>query len=257
MLFDIRFHRPFFLALAAACTLSACADYTNTPGVRQSANYTDEEALDADPLEPMNRVFFQGNKTLDQFVLRPVAYVYNSLVPDVGRQAVSHFLDNLQSPVVFANSALQGDVSNSAAVFWRFVINSTLGFGGINDVAGSAGLTAREADFGQTLAHYGMPSGAYIVLPLVGPGTLRDTGGKAVDLALDPVTWAHDDVYGYAKAGANGLDFRANNMNLLDDLYNNSVDPYATFRSAYLQRRAKEIRAMCISKSIASGTAKR
>jgi phospholipid-binding lipoprotein MlaA len=234
--------RGFVLALAAAFSLSACADYTNTPSVKQSAQVdADESSLDEDPLEPMNRAFFRGNKTLDQVILRPIAYVYNSVVPDVGRRAVSNFLDNVQSPVVFANSALQGDVNNSFAVFWRFVINTTVGLGGINDVAASGGLKARDADFGQTLATYGVPSGAYIVLPLIGPGTLRDTSGRGVDLVLDPVTWAHDDAWGFAKAGANGVDFRSNNMRLLDDLYNNSVDPYATFRSAYLQRRAKEV----------------
>lgn len=232
--------RPFFLALAAALSLSACADYTNTPGTKQ-AGHASEESLDEDPLEPMNRAFFRGNRTLDQVILRPIAYVYNSIVPDVGRHAVSNFLDNLQSPVVLANSVLQGDVKNSFSVFWRFVINTTVGFAGINDVAESAGLTARDADFGQTLATYGMPSGAYLVLPVLGSGTLRDTTGRGVDLLMDPVTWARKDSWGYAKAGARGVDFRSTHMKLLDDLYNNSVDPYATFRSAYLQRRAKEV----------------
>ncbi len=238
---DTRSVRPLFLALAAAFSLSACADYTNTPGTPH-AKYTDEAAVDEDPLEPMNRVFFQGNKTLDQVILRPISWVYKTIVPDVGRTAVTHFLDNLDAPVNLANSVLQGDVKNSFATFWRFVINTTVGLGGINDVAASAGLTARNADFGQTMARYGMPSGAYLVLPIIGPGTLRDTTGKGVDLLINPITWAEEDAYSYAQMGANAIDFRSNHMQMLDDLYNNSVDPYATFRSAYLQRRAKEVR---------------
>lgn len=240
MSLDSRTVRPFFMALVAALSLSACADYTNTPNVPRAQS--GDEALDDDPLEGMNRVFFQGNKTLDQVILRPISWVYKAVVPDVGRKAVTNFLDNLDAPVVLANSILQGDVKNSFATFWRFAINTTIGLGGINDVAASAGLTARNADFGQTLAVYGVPSGAYLVLPLVGPGTVRDTTGKGVDMLIDPVTWSEEDWHSYAKLGANAVDWRSNNMQMLDDLYNNSVDPYATVRSAYLQRRTKEIR---------------
>lgn len=232
--------RSFYLVLAAAASLglTACADYTNTPN---TAKVSMEDDADSDPLEPMNRAFFRGNKFLDTIILRPVSYVYKEVVPQGGQTAVSNFLDNLKSPVYFANSLLQGDVENSLATFWRFAVNSTWGIGGLFDVSKDAGLVARKADFGQTLATYGVPSGAYLVLPILGPGTLRDTSGRGVDLVFSPTTWADSNAYPIAESAANGVNFRSKNFKLLDELYNNSVDPYTTFKSAYLQRRSKEV----------------
>lgn len=228
---------------ASALLLVSCSDVTNTPGVSRTDDAAGYVAVDEDPLEPVNRAFFRTHRILDQVVFRPVAQIYRGVVPDKGREAVSSFLDNVTSPVDFVNSVLQGDAENAFATFWRFALNSTLGLAGLYDFAGKeAGLTARQADFGQTMARYGMASGPYIFLPVIGPTTVRDGTGRGVDILFDPVTWTHDNAWSIAEYAAVGIDYRAENMTVIDDLQDNSLDPYAAFRSAYLQRRAAQIR---------------
>lgn len=233
------------LAAIAACafSVSACSDVTNTPGAQGSNN--DEYgyvAVDEDPLEPLNRSFFATHNVIDKVIVRPAAQIYTGVVPEEGRDIISNILDNLAEPVTFVNSVLQGDAENSFATFWRFVLNSTLGVAGAFDFAEEVELTNRDADFGQTLATYGVNSGPYLFLPIFGPSTIRDGVGTGVDILFRPVTWVDGDTWSIVEGSANAVDFRAQNMRVLDDLYNNSIDPYATYRSAYLQRRAVEIR---------------
>lgn len=231
------------LVLIATLSLSACADVTNTPGVLQEHDSDGYSVADYDPLEPINRHFFSTHRTLDQILFRPVASVYKEIIPDEGREAVSSFLDNLGAPVDFANSVLQGDADNSFKTFWRFMLNSTLGFAGLYDFAEKeVGLTARDADFGQTLAHYGVSSGAYVFLPIFGPSTVRDGVGRGVDNVFKPLTWADSNAYSIGEAAAYGVNFRSENMTVIDDIFNNSIDAYAAIKSAYLQRRSQEIR---------------
>lgn len=241
---DKGFLIPFKMTACALAALFAtsCADVTNTPGVPQNttAGY---EAVDEDPLEPINRAFFRTHLVLDQIVFRPVSKVYEGVVPEVGRTAVSNFLDNITSPVDFVNSVFQGDAENSFATFWRFVLNSTLGFAGLYDFAEEeVGLNARQADFGQTLAQYGVSSGAYLFLPVFGPTTLRDGTGRGVDILFDPVTWTNDSDWSIAEGIAIGIDYRTENMKAIDDLNNNSLDPYSAYRSAWIQKRTAFIR---------------
>ncbi len=234
--------------VAALPMLGACADYTSPDN---SILLQDEAEVDPDPWEKFNRGMFKVHTVLDTALVRPVAQAYRTVVPELGREGVSNVLENLRSPIDFVNSLLQGDVENSFAVFWRFALNTTFGFGGIRDFAAAdAHLRARPADFGQTLAVYGVGSGPYLFLPLLGPSTLRDTGGRGADTAFDPVTYAGDDWrwLAYAKAGMMGIDFRAQNMELIDNITRNSLDPYVTYRSGYLQHRANSIR-----KALASG----
>lgn len=224
--------------------LSACSDITNTPG---ASNMDDEGysyvSVEEDPLEGFNRGAFATHKFIDQNIVSPVAQAYNYVVPQEGRDVVSNILDNLAAPVSFVNAVLQGDAETSFATFWRFMLNSTLGFAGAYDFAKEeVGLTAREADFGQTLAYYGANSGPYLFLPVFGPTTLRDGTGRGVDLLFNPVTWAEGNKWSIVQGVAKGLTFRSENMRTIDDIYNNSIDPYATMRSAYLQRRASELR---------------
>lgn len=228
---------------AVALLLTSCSDVTNTPGVSQADGSAGYVAVDEDPLEPLNRAFFRTHRILDHIVFRPVTQVYRGIVPEEGRTTVSSFLSNLTSPVDFVNSVLQGDAENAFATFWRFTLNSTLGLAGLYDFAGKeAGLHARQADFGQTLSRYGVASGPYLFLPVFGPSTLRDGTGRAVDWVFDPVTWTNDNAWSIAEGVAIGINFRSENMTAIDDLQNNSLDPYAAFRSAYLQHRANFIR---------------
>ncbi len=237
--------RRSLTALALGLSVTACADYTsqNRPVTVSGEAPEDIRDVNADPWEGFNRAMFRVNQALDTVIIRPLAYVYRSVVPDPGRKAVSNVLSNLGEPVDFFNSVFQGDVQNSFATFWRFAINTTVGIGGINDVATSAGLTARDADFGQTLALCGVNSGPYLYLPFFGPSTVRDAGGRGVDIALDPLTYTGGDWewVSYARGGATAIDFRAQNMKLIDDINRTSLDPYVTYRSVFLQRRTAEI----------------
>ncbi len=223
------------LAFTAAAALTACADFTNQRAM-------DNPDLDPDPQEGINRVMFSIHNAIDTVLLKPVAYVYRAVMPEFGRNAVSNFVHNLGSPVFMANSVLQGDVDNSAAVFWRFTLNTTIGIGGLFDVADTAGIQARDADFGQTLAVWGVGSGPYTFIPIIGPGTTRDTFGRIVDIVWNPSVWARESWYSYAQFGITVVDRRAANYTLIDDIFRTSLDPYATFRSGYLQKRTSDIR---------------
>lgn len=196
----------------------------------------------SDPLEPVNRAVFTFNEYADRFLLKPVAQAYGYAVPDIGKQGVSNVLSNLGQPVTFANSVLQGDPQNAFSSLWSFIINSTLGVGGLFDFAGAnTDLRVNNEDFGQTLGVWGVGSGPYIVLPLFGPSNVRDTFGRVADIAADPVTYIDDDKIVIGRAALSGVHGRYKALGLVDDIYETSFDPYATFRSAYAQRRHAQI----------------
>ena len=201
-----------------------------------------------DPLEPYNRVMLDINDALDQAVLEPAAQLYRSFVPRPARQGIRNFLRNLEAPAVFANEVLQGDVEGAAAAFTRFGANTVLGFGGIVDIASDMGVKYEHEDFGQTLAAWGVGDGMYIVLPLFGSSTLRDTAGFAVDVYTDPVNYAirqgeHEELI-YYRSGVDIIDTREAYLDLIKDLRMNSLDYYASLRSVYYQRRNAMIRDM-------------
>lgn len=194
-----------------------------------------------DPFENMNRKIFVFNSVVDKFLLEPVARGYRFVTPDLFKQLVNNAFDNLGEPINFINSILQLDGQNALASFWRFVINSTLGAGGIMDVAGHAGLFSRDEDFGQTLAKYGLGSGAYIVMPLFGPSNVRDTAGFIVDRATDPFNYILNDEVAYVLAGSGVVAGRERILDFTDELQKTSLDPYSTLKSLYSQRRVKLI----------------
>ena len=234
--------RRFALCAAVVVGVSGLAACSTAPkATDDSADFADN-----DPLEGFNRAMYSFNYGVDKVLLRPVSVGYNYVVPVQGRQMVSNALDNINSPVDFANSVFQLDGPNSLAVLWRFLINSTVGIAGLFDPASSIGLKARHADFGETFAFYGAETGPYLVLPLIGPSNVRDGLGRIPDYYLQPINWAvgNDDAWwpSVALAAAKGVDFRANNLDLIDNIYRDSVDPYATFRSGFMQKRKAEIR---------------
>ena len=140
-----------------------------------------------DPFEQTNRAIFRFNDKFNTNVTLPVAWVYVNYVPRRIRTGVHNVLDNVESPVTFANDLLQADVTGAGETLARFLLNSTMGLGGLVDVGKVYGLPAHESDFGQTLARYGVPSGPFLVLPLIGPSTPRDILGTGVDLVADPL----------------------------------------------------------------------
>lgn len=215
-----------------------------TIGIVPQASYasdSEEKTQVSDPLEPLNRAIFSFNMFLDKILIKPAAKVYRFVVPEIGRKGIRNVLNNLTEPVTLVNSVLQGDVENSFSSFWRFSINSTLGIAGLFDVAKYGGLERRAEDLGQTFGKYGINAGPYLMLPLMGPSNVRDLVGRVGDAVVDPYNHLVD---GYGIAGRNvlnGLDSREQLIEVIDDVNQNSLDPYATFRSLYAQRRADEI----------------
>lgn len=233
------------VAIITLLTLPAVAQ--TSPATEDSVVYMDdylsEPAPVNDPLEGFNRGMFAFNNTVDKAVLRPASIVYKAVFPTYARDRVTNFFDNLRSPVVFANSLLQGDPQNTFVTFWRFTFNSTLGVLGLWDIATELGVPARnEEDFGQTLAVWGVGNGPYLVLPLLGSSNLRDTVGIGVDAALDPTNYnVIDDRERIYLKIAEVIDTRTRYGVLIDNTYEEAIDPYATFRSLYLQRREAQI----------------
>ena len=161
------------------------------------------------------------------------------------RDGVHNFLGNLDAPVTFGNNVLQGDPENAGKTLGRIVINSTLGVGGLVDVAAKMGIPRRDEDFGLTLGKWGAGEGPYMILPLAGPSNPRDLTGEVADYFMDPlfyIKWHNSSLYMGIRAGAGIVDLRAHNVDNLDQIERSSVDLYATTRSLYRQHRNSEIR---------------
>ncbi len=221
--------------------VSGCA----TPPDPADREATTEFKQVNDPAEPTNRAVFAFNQVLDKGVLKPAAGMYRDLMPPAVRTGVHNALDNLRSPVVFLNDLLQGDMDRAGITFMRFLINSTLGVGGLGDPASDMGYAYHNEDFGQTLAKWGVDDGPYVMLPVFGPSNPRDAVGLVVDFLVDPFNWwaanSGNDFAPYARGATRAVDERARNYDTLEDLERSSLDFYATIRSLYRQRRADEI----------------
>jgi phospholipid-binding lipoprotein MlaA len=197
-----------------------------------------------DPYEQTNRQVFDFDIRLDRHILLPTAQAYNDVVPEFARDGVHNFLLNLNSPVIFANDVLQGEAGRGGQTLARFVLNSTIGIGGLIDIAGKIGIPYHDEDFGQTLGVWGAEEGPYLVLPFFGPSNPRDLTGNVVDIAFDPNTYISYNYKFYWSLGRGVLsviDLRARNATTLAGIERGSVDYYASVRSLYRQNRANEI----------------
>lgn len=201
-----------------------------------------DEGEVSDPWEGFNRGVYAFNNVVDGVLIKPLAKTYNFVVPRPARKGVTNFLHNLASPANFANAVFQGNSEQSFTILWRFILNSTLGVGGLFDFAGYHGLVASDEDFGQTLAVYGVGPGPYIVLPIIGPSNLRDAVGKVADAFLDPINYLDEEEWIIAHKAAVIIDRRSRTIELTDEVERTSIDPYATFRSGYSQYRENEIK---------------
>jgi phospholipid-binding lipoprotein MlaA len=199
-----------------------------------------------DPFEETNRAVFAFNNAVDDAVIHPVVSGYRAVVPKPARSGVRNFLRNLKSPVQFANQALQGDVNGAGDVVVRAAVNSTVGVGGLFDVAGAEGIEYEQEDFGQTLGVWGVDHGPYLVVPFLGPSSIRDYAGYIVDAYADPLRWwlfnTNQEEWYYAKIGADYVDLREDLMDVLKELEASSIDYYAAVRSTYYQRRDALVR---------------
>lgn len=200
------------------------------------------EAEDTDPYESFNRKVYKFNTAIDRAILKPLAKGYDRLLPDTVQRSIGNFFRNLAEPTVIVNSLLQGKFEQSFAVTARFLANSTLGIGGLFDVATKAGVPPQQEDFGQTLAVWGAEQGPYIVLPLLGPRTVRDSFGLVADWYTDPVTYIDNEPVRYGLRGLNLVDTRWQLMDASRVLEQATDDEYLFVREAYLQRRKSLIR---------------
>ncbi|HEV2336072.1 MAG TPA: VacJ family lipoprotein [Stellaceae bacterium] len=228
---------------AAAVLLTAvagCATPPSDPTERAAFEQTN------DPLEPLNRQTLEVNLFVDRILLKPVAQVYSAIVPEVGREAVHRALDNMKEPVVVINNLLQGELERAEISVGRFGVNTTIGLGGLLDVANKWGLEKQSGDFGQTLFAWGLPQGPYLIAPLLGPSNPRDLIGMGADAYFDPFDYLATvkdlDEIQIARFILDGVDQRARNLDILDDLQKNSLDFYAELRSLSEQHRAAELR---------------
>lgn len=240
-----RRHAPRHLAFAALALAFATAGCATRPNPADAEAVAEFRATN-DPIEPLNRAAFFVNDGVDTLVLRPAAEAYRLFLPPEIRAAIRNVLANLRSPVILVNDALQGDSQRFGTTLGRFVVNTTVGLGGIFDVAKDFGLLGHTEDFGQTLAVWGVPEGPYLFIPVLGPSNPRDLAGFGVDTAANPLTWlrGNDTVEAVlvTRTALQVLDTREGLIEPLDTLRQGSLDPYAALRSAYRQRRAAEIR---------------
>jgi phospholipid-binding lipoprotein MlaA len=199
----------------------------------------------SDPIEPINRVIFSFNNVFDKTVVRPVSILYRGILPEFVRNRIAYSLDNLSMPVTTINNILQFEFGKAGISSARFIINSTIGVLGFFDPASYFGLEVDNEDFGQTLAVWGIPTGPYLVLPFLGPSTPRDFTGLMSTSLLDPTyqvgNSANRDLFRAYRMGIGVVNFRSENIEIFDDLQNNSVDYYAAVRSFYNQSRNSQV----------------
>jgi phospholipid-binding lipoprotein MlaA len=209
-----------YLALSFAL-LAGCATGTNP----------------RDPFEPLNRGIYQFNEGVDKAILKPVAQAYRAVLPQFLRASVSNFFSNINDVVVALNNLLQGKFTAAYSDLGRIAINTTLGLGGLFDIASEAGIEKHEEDFGQTLGYWGIGDGPFIVLPLFGPSNVRDTVGRFVDYKTDLVTYVDPNHTRNILWGARLVNRRAELLDASTVLQTAALDPYEFVRDAYLQRR--------------------
>ncbi len=228
-------------ALLVAFMLAGCAAAPDPKDADAVAEYEEVN----DPAEPTNRAIFEVNLALDKTILKPLAFAYKEYLPDIVQSTINSLLNNLRSPIIFLNDVLQGEFKRAGTTLLRFVINSTIGLGGLHDQAAKWDLEYHNEDFGQTLAVWGIGEGPYVMLPILGPSNPRDAVGLAVDFLLDPLNlWLTNtdrEEFIFARTGLRAIDQRARHYDALQDLEKSSLDYYAAIRSLYRQRRADEI----------------
>jgi phospholipid-binding lipoprotein MlaA len=196
-----------------------------------------------DPWEPFNERMFEFNRRLDRYVLKPVAKAYNVVVPDRVQVMISNGFDNIQFVPRMMNSLFQGKFDGAVREFGRFVFNSTIGIGGLFDVAKIEGIEKSREDFGQTLGFYGVSPGPYLILPFFEPMTVRDGIGKAVDGAMDPLAYFVPFFYTRLLMKVEEtVNDRSLNLELFQGFEESVIDMYSAVRHGYLKRREKLIR---------------
>ena len=241
----LRLIKIFFVTILVSSNAFAGSDGDLKLSNKDKTNKTTKDCF-----EPLNRATFSLNQGLDKVILKPIAKGYRTL-PSPIRAGTGNVLDNLSNLITIPNNVLQGELGKAGINTGRLLVNSTIGILGIFDVAESLGFPEYEKeDYGQTLGRWGVGPGCYLVLPVLGPTTVRDTAGSFINvMGGDPYynasvngnnEYLSDKIYMTSKI-IGAIDFRAKNIESLDNLEKNSIDFYASVRSLYLQDRQKKI----------------
>lgn len=218
-------YRVVWTAILGLSLLSGCAS-----GVPR-------ESDPRDPLEPYNRAVYRFNSDFDKAFMQPLARAYRTLTPEPVDRGITNFFANIADVSSAINNALQFKMSRAGSDVGRVVINSTVGVLGIFDVATNVGLPSYKEDFGQTLGYWGVEPGAYFMLPLLGPSSMRDTLGLAGDIFTDPLVSVREHEVYWCAIGVRTVDQRADLLSAGEILDEAALDPYSFLRDAYLQRR--------------------
>lgn len=196
-----------------------------------------EESENIDPLEPINRGIFGFNDAIDTMFLNPLGQAYGYIIPKPIINRVDDEINFLSEPRNLLNSAITGNNNDFATTTGRILINAIWGLGGLFDVATEAGISRTNHDFGDSLKFYGISSGPYLVLPILGPSSFRDTIGWSGDLLGNPFTYAFNDDVSYAIMGTTLVHNKYKYYNVSQEIQESSLDSYAAFRSIYFQKR--------------------
>ncbi len=227
--------------LALATALAGCA---TPPPKSDTADYQAYQQLN-DPLEPTNRVFYTVNDKLDTYFMKPVAEGYVHITTQGIRNHVGDFASNIDEPARMLNFMAEGYPRDAGTSLVRFLVNSTVGIGGIFDPASAMGYPETDTDFGQTLATWGVPAGPYLYLPVFGPSGARDVWNLPVEWFATPMEAAPASgalsAFGYSETGLHLVNTRAELIGPIDQIKATALDPYATFRSLYRQSRASQL----------------
>jgi len=238
------FGRRFWLPSLLLLIMAGCA----TPPPASDPDALADYQQTNDPLEPTNRVFYAIDNGLDTVVMKPAAQAYEFVLPDAVRTGIHNVLGNLGTPVQLSNDILEGKPRRAGDTTMRFLINTTVGLLGFFDVAKNLGYPDHDADFGMTMAKWGVGEGPFLFLPVLGPSDPRDFAGFGVDVAAEPFLWLGQGeailALGYSKWALNALDKRSRLLTDIDSIKKTALDPYATFRSLYRQHRQAQIEEM-------------
>ena len=239
-----KFQRLMFLAIMVLST-----SVYSTSGLADEPNEVmaeDEEAQPAapvaDPYERFNRAMFKFNDTVDHLILKPVATLYSKIVPKPLLKGISNFFSNVDTVPTVINDVLQFNFYQATSDGWRLLLNTTIGIGGLFDVASPMGLERNAEDFGLTLARWGYQNSNYLVIPFLGPSTVRDTIAWPINYQYMTIyPWVHPTRARYGLFGLNVISKRADYLRFQDVMKQAAIDKYVFVRDAYMQRRSYQI----------------
>ena len=234
--FAIRTVLLLVVAAAAGCA---------TPPPATDPDAVAEFKANNDPVEPMNRQLYAVHDAIDTAVIAPVAQTWRDDVPDWVRQHIGDFMENAGSPTRLANDTMQAKPRRAGDTLMRFLVNTTVGLGGVFDVATDLGYPAHTTDFGITLGMAGVGTGPYLFIPVMGPSDVRDVTTIGADVVMSPLTWVDVPTavaaFNYGRGVVSAVNTRSDLLDTVADVKRTALDPYASFRSLYLQHRQSAI----------------